>query len=571
MNSEWTPGEAVAAAAIGVGLLLVFASGVDLSGAWDGDPSFRNRLAMEVANRLVAEFHGGGNPAIAFLQSYHTYPTIVHECLLALFAILVGGLSYVSFDEIVFRAAWFSTGWTLVGTAAIYLLLRLFARRWMALAALPICVCSGYILLYANFPRQNMAAHALAWISLLLYARWRPDAPQLSAPRAAIIGTIWGLSVPTHYSSAYLVFGIGAAEAALTFYQKEPWIRSARRFLPLLLPAFLVWLLLDAYRFAVLWAHPNEVLFNGEPSSGFLFGILFTSYRILTEAAAHKLVDEVWWFLPGLLYRNFGPVALSLLVIGVVVLSRQVCVLKRGRQLNAEDQRVVIIAAMVVASAVVSLGYFQNARKLMVFYPAWCFGLVVGLDWLVNSRWAGRGRSGSAQDSEEGAGGVPRKDTRRKWRNVTRGGWGMVVMAVILGGQWLSFSPAAIQTYEFRRDAGYMKEYLESHGIDSLLVYTKRPESVMAFAANQAVLDSVSLAEADGYRYVMIYRLYQGESAPLMERLRGIQPVVSFKNQNALPIHWYEFPLRSSFCDFGDPLTHSRSLYLWSDVRGAFQ
>lgn len=79
----------------------------------------RNRLAMDTVNSFVAMFHQGDNPLWAFLRTYHRFPTIAHESMLALFILGTNGLSQVTFDDTVSHAAWFSTLWTLIGAAVL--------------------------------------------------------------------------------------------------------------------------------------------------------------------------------------------------------------------------------------------------------------------------------------------------------------------------------------------------------------------------------------------------------------------------------------------------------------------
>ncbi len=52
-----------------------------------------------------------------------------------------------------------------------------------------------------------------------------------------------------------------------------------------------------------------------------------------------------------------------------------------------------------------------------------------------------------------------------------------------------------------------------------------------------------------------------------MNCIRPVKPIVSFTNQVALPIFWYEFPLKKSFFDPDDPVLVSRSLYRWRDLK----
>ena len=526
---------------------------------------------METVNRFVSEWEKNGNLLVAFLQAFHRYPTMVHEVMLAVFIISFNGLRSIDFDEVVLFAAWFATLWTLVGALTIYWVLRMFSPRWLALIVLPLCMLSGYILLYANFPRQNMPSHVLGWIALAIYVDVRARIQRLPTRHAVGSGLIWGLSVPTHYSSSYLAFAFFASELVLAILQRSDLRNIIGNLFRIFSASAVVWLSIDLYFYTIVWLYPEEVIFNGSSPSGFMSGMLFQSSRIWTEAAAHKLEDVVWWFFPGLLFRNFGLFGGVLFFVGIACLS--VKMIKQGSRLAhcSLGQQTVIVCTVIAVSVVVSLGYLQNARKLMCFFPAWCVAVLYGVGnvTLFVSSLVRRLRNPVSPVDQ--ATSLGDNDCAPLF---LRPGFSILsLLGLLLAGHAASFWSTGEDIYHFRRDAGYMREYLAAHGITELLVFTKRPESVMKFVETQAVLDSVSREEASQYEWVMIYRLYRGESAEIaemMDKLRDVAPVVSFKNQNALPIHWYEFPLKRTFADFDDPLTNSRRLYHWADVRGAF-
>ena len=83
--------------------------------------------------------------------------------------------------------------------------------------------------------------------------------------------------------------------------------------------------------------------------------------------------------------------------------------------------------------------------------------------------------------------------------------------------------------------------------------------------------DPEILARVDSYEHIVLHRLHPASPRlrAMMEDIRPIEPIVSFDNQVALPLFWYEFPLRTEQFDPEDPLTHRRSLYRWQDVREA--
>ncbi|MFA5903083.1 MAG: hypothetical protein WC836_04045 [Desulfobacula sp.] len=180
-------------------LLAVLVRNVSQSGAWDGDPpAHRNRLVMETVNVFVAEQQIDGHPVKAFMQSFHRFPTMLHEAILAGFILLINGINPVNFDTETHLAAWFATFWTIAGVWVLYFTMRKFAARQWVLLVLPICVITGYILLYANFPRQNMAAHAVGWMAFYFYVIGKKSG-NLSASIASSVGLLYGVAVALHF------------------------------------------------------------------------------------------------------------------------------------------------------------------------------------------------------------------------------------------------------------------------------------------------------------------------------------------------------------------------------------
>ena len=207
-QTGWTRLEltvAALSAAIVLGPLLFR---VDYSGAWDDDPAIHLRLTMEAVNVAVAELDSGGDPLRGILQCYYRFPKMLHDILLAGFVLAINGGRRINYGEAAYYGAWFSTLWSVVGVAALFHCLRFLASRLVVLIGMPLVCLSGYILHYANVPRQNMPAHAVAWIASALYLKWRTGASRLSPGRALALGLLFGISVPIHYTSVYWFFAI---------------------------------------------------------------------------------------------------------------------------------------------------------------------------------------------------------------------------------------------------------------------------------------------------------------------------------------------------------------------------
>lgn len=506
----WEKAEIVLVVLVAMLLLAVLASNVGQSGAWDGDPALRNRLAMETVNKFALESQTGGYPATAFLQSFHRYPTMLHEAVLASFILAVNGMNTVSFDTVTHYAAWFSTLCTASGVWMLYLGMRRFASRTQVLLALPICALGGYILFYANFPRQNMAAHVAGWIAFYFYLKGRSYGP-LSGGNALGVGLLYGVSVALHYSGAYLLFALLICELIFVLIDRRQISKTLVSSAVICASATSVWFAIDLYYYLALSINPGVQLFDGtvlaEAHYSFLAGLVHTMARLSTHAAQYKLEYTQWWFLFGFIYRNFGLLGSCLVLGGFIALCRQLIVAFRSEHYEFRNAALIVLVTTLVSFAV-SLGYFQNARKLMVFYPAWCVLLLLGFIW------------------------------------ITR---------LVLWGC-----------------RGTMREYLAEHGIDRVLVYTNYSDYTNTFAPEQKELFRIPKEKAEQFDYVLVHKLYRDANDDLMKRLRGISPVVSFANQTSVPLFWYEFPLKSEYFDSQDPLTSNRLLYRWRDVRDVF-
>lgn len=562
----WTRHEMVLATVVALLLLAVLASNVGQSGAWDGDPALRNRLAMETVNVFVTEWLANGNPAKAFLQSFHRFPTMLHEIVLASFILVVNGIKRVTFDRVSYFAAWFSTIWTIVGVWVLYFTMRRFVSRQWALLVLPICALTGYILLYANFPRQNMAAHVAGWMAFYVYLNARISG-NLGIGTALTVGFLYGVAVALHYSSAYLLFALLACELVFALIDRD--LNCLERLLPAVVicaSAVSLWFAIDFYFYFTL-TYFDVLLFDGTNLAAknwsFLSGLIFAMNRLSTEAAAFKLEGTKWWFMFGFIYRNFGVVGSFMMLCGFFVLCGELSGAIRSGRVESRNLLIVILVTALVSVAI-SLGYFQNARKLMVFYPAWSVLLLLGFVqitriawWMMRCLWAGR---------LPGYGEL--KDMQGEMQFVSPGLFAIAVL--LIGVHFALFAPDARAIYHARRDVGYMREYLRANAIDRVLIHTNYIGFTNAFAPVQKVLFTIPKEEADQFEYILVHKLYRGASGDLMGRLRGIVPVASFPNQASLPIFWYEFPIRADYFDTRDPITNSRLLYRWRDVRNAF-
>lgn len=562
---RWTRREMGLAAVVISLLLAVLASNVGQSGAWDGDPALRNRLTMETVNVFVAEWQANGHPTKAFMQSFHRFPTMLHEALLAGFVLVVNGIKTVTFDTVTHLAAWFATLWTLVGGGVLYLTLKKFASRQWVLLVLPICAFAGYILLYANFPRQNMPAHVAGWIAFYVYLNGRISG-NLGIGTALTIGLLYGMAVALHYSSAYLLFALLACELVFAVIDRRHSLRALASAAVICASAVSIWFAIDFYFYLTL-THFDVILFDGTTLAtknwSFLSGLIFAMNRLSTEAAAFKLEGTKWWFLFGFLWRNFGLVGSFMMLCGFFVLCGQLTGAIRSGRVESRNSLLVILVTALVSIAV-SLGYFQNARKLMVFYPVWCVLLMIGFVQITRIAWwmmqclrAGR---------LPGYGEL--KNMHGNTQFVSPGLFAVAVL--LLGVHFALFAPDIYHIYQARRDVGYMREYLRAHAIDRVLIYTNYEGYTNSFAPLQKVLFRIPKEEADQFEYVLVHKLYRHAHGDLMRRLSGIAPVASFPNQASLPIFWYEFPIRADYFDSRDPITHSRLLYRWRDVRNAF-
>ena len=551
MIARWTRLE-LTIAALSAGIVLFpLLYRVDYSGSWDGDPGVHLRLTMEAVNVAVAEVDSGGDPLRGMLQTFYRFPKMLHDILLAGFILAANGVERIDYRTAVFYGAWFSTLWTLVGAVALYICVRQVASRVVALACMPLVVLCAYVLHYANFPRQNMPSHAIVWLATALYMVWRSRSPRLRTAQALTLGVLFGVSVPVHYTSVYWFFALVAAEFALLWQDRE-WRGALRSLILIVCAASLVWLALDLFYFVYSNRYPDDHNWFGHNSkdrgSSFLQGMAHTQNRIASKVMATKVLPPVWWFLPGFVYRNVGVVGSIATGLGTLLLLREA---SGGAGGSPERRRAVTITLASLAVLVfISLQSFQAARKLMPLYPALALAAVIGMERLAVS--------GAAL--------------------VRRGGWPPRALAVLPGlavlvlGQAVSFGPDLSRVFHARRDVGYMREYLRERGITKVLV---DPAIIAApMAAVQTPIRGLESSWADTYDYIVLHRLFPRggvAAAQLLNKVRRRNPIVAFDNQVAVPMWWYEFPLKASFFDPADPLTHSRALYRWKHIAPFYQ
>lgn len=536
-----------------IGILLF--SDVASSGVWDGEPSRHTLMAMHAVNRFVAEWGSGGNPLKAFLQCFGPFPKQIHDGMLALFILVANGLSPVDFATVEQYALWFVTLWTLAAIVALYLMLRRYVDESTALIALPLATLSTYIVLYANHPRHNMPAHAIVWLATAIYVVHRSARDRVGWRLAAVIGLLFGAAVPTHYSSVYWLFGFAACELCLQYYDrhfKQVWVT----FGIVLGTAALVWAAIDLYFYLFSAWYPEEANFQGKifygGPFGFHEGMIHTVGRLAGEMEAFKLETPKWWFMVGLLYRDLGPVGLVLIATGM---GASILELRRqsfsGNQPRARSLLIIHVLALV--SLMVSLGYYQAARKLMPFFPAWAVFLALGLATVSMSFAAAIEKAVQAR----GDAGL---------KAAARYGGAFVAYGAVISAQALTFYPEVEKAFRYIRDTGYMRRYLAEHSIKEVMVLPYVQES--ALAPGQVAIQTLSVSEADRYEYIVLNRLYKNlHGEALVNCIRPVKPIVSFTNQAALPIFWYEFPLKKSFFDPDDSVLVSRSLYRWRDLK----
>ncbi len=543
---------------------------VSFCGAWGGEPAKQMHFVMDTVNVFAAEAgKENGDPARAFLQCYARFPKMLHNIMLASVILLIHGVREVDFATVELYGAWFSTVSTLVGVYVLYQIMRIFASRTLALLCVPLIVLNTYVFLYANFPRQNMTGHAVTWAATLAYLRFRMRGPYLTPGAAVLCGLLYGVLVPIHYSGAYWFIFVVAAELALLVFDRK-FGATLLGLLIMLASAALVWFVLDAYYFTYSTRYPGEMNWLGQliahwPFS-FLGGMATSIDVVVNQKTAWKLDGPHWWFIFGFTYRSVGVVGSALISLGVIAMLVRAVRAMIGKQTRAKRAMLIMLTCGVVQVAI-SMGSMQFGRKLMPFYPfqsvALLFGLATisgGLLLLAKRAFPGWGVLGQAAEVHSLLPTAPVRNSNRAALLAA------IIPVALIGLQLLLFAPELKTVFRCRRDAGYMRLELARRGIDRVLVLRKAFLSPVA--DTQVAIGGLSIDEADTFDYIMLETLFPhvaGEN--LREALRRIEPVVSYQNQLAIPLIWYEFPLKKSFVDFDDPLIHSRSLYRWEDVR----
>ena len=551
-NSRWTWGECILALlALAVGGVALL-SKVGYSGSWDGDPAHHARHAMEAVNVFAAQWAAGENPVKAFLHCYAFFPKMLHEMLLVVFVLIANGIEQIDYRDIEFYGAWFATVFSIGAAFLMYWGTREFSARPAAIVASLIAVTSCYFLLYANFPRHNMPSHAFAWLAWLLYLYWRSGSHSLTRPQAAVIGLLWGASVPIHYTSAYLIVALVLSESLLLLLDHSRWKQNFNAFVTIGIWALAVPLAIDIYFYLLVYLHPHERDWQGlliaEKPYSFIKGLLRTLRNIVEQRMVSKLADHDVWFLFGFIKTSFGWLGSLLMLAGVGAAGWQLRVHWRNRDVQ-KVRLLLILTGTCVTTLLLSLQFFQNARKLAVFYPALTILMALGIAALsqIANRW------------------VSTKHTAAMSAGLA--------FAIALAD--LVFRrPAAQEVWEARRDTGFMREYLASADIQQVLTFPQRVASSMApdqlAATRRIATGRLTVSQVENVEYDVLHRLIQATHGhSLIDCISAFTPEAQFPNQVALPIFYYEFPLDKEFMDFDHPLTRSRSLFRWQPLQAA--
>ncbi len=532
---------------------------VDLSGTWDGDPSKHTLHVQATVNDFVKQVHADdGKPSRSFLLCFARFPKMLHEMLVSVFILFFNGLNKVSFLQAEYYQAWFSSICSIIGLSSIFYFIRRFFRPAYILTAFPIFALCGYILMYANFPRHNMPAHMFVWIATSVYILLRTSRRALSPATSIPVGVLFGMAVPVHYSSVYWFFGLLVAELALLTIDRKPREMLLSLFI-IFSTAAVVWLVIDLYYFyAIQIFHsvksPINNKFIAEEGYSFLRRMMWCSMRLSNEAMADKLEPSHWWFIFGFWWRNFGAVGTFLLLLGFCRATSMVLPM-RNRQPEAltEQRFILIILSLTILSVLISLDFFQNARKLMPFFPAWAVLITLGCATLH------RVISSKLQP-------LDRPFISGTTRSILTT---LLTACAIIVTHGLTYGEDACAIFSARREAGYMREYMAKQGIKKVLVFESFKDSPMV--SRQRRLTRVTPEEADKYRYVVfnqrLFKFRDIKGLRLLDCLREIEPLAVFPNQASLHLFWYEFPVKKTRFNFDDPMITSRRLYRWQDVR----
>jgi hypothetical protein len=535
-----------------------------MSGTWDGDPARHTVHAMTVVNDFSEQVALNGHPERSFIMAFARFPKVLHEMLLAATTLVVNGANPVTFAEIERIQIWFSTVFALVGVATILALVWRALGARAAVITLAIVAWSTYILLYANFPRHNMPGHAFSWGAIALYLLFRTRHDSASEPpgsanshlfHALAIGLLFGVAVPVHYTSVYAFIAILAVEG---FY----FLRSGLKLQYILFPtaifgaATLGWFSIDLYYYLMAFRFPelrSPLLPQPYLTGGFSFleGMAYTFQRISNQLMADKLVTQVWWFLPGFLWRNFGIVGTAFFAIGLLAgLIRPLWSVTPMSPIRGRFVTAAIV--MTLVSAYVSLGFFQSARKLVIFLPAWAILIGLGVEVVTTAIGAALTRLGA------------------KWPTLgpSPNTAALIAAVAILAVHGLTQASPALAVMESRHAPGLMRAELASRGITSVMEHSAVADTNMA--PNQVDINDLTLDEARKWKYLVTnHRMYiftNPKGIALRECMAQVKPLASFPNQASTPMFWYEFPVRLDRFDTMDPVVSRRNLYLWADL-----
>jgi hypothetical protein len=520
-----------------LGIASVFAAVAGEVGTWDGEPSFYTRSVQETVNRYVAAQNAEKSGASAFLQCFSAFPKMLYPIIQSWLILLTNGLEPVEFATAEAYGIWTSIAATFVGLAAVYVFVRTVCPVLPAMFSLVLLGFSGYFILYATFPRHNMMAHAISWLAVAIHAQVRISKVSLPPLWSLLIGLLFGIAVATHYSSAYLGLWLAVAEIVLLVRDRRV-LRTLGAGLLMVAGAMSVWISIDAWFLLRLADFPNVIHWFGMPITeefSFFNGLAHTLNRLHTRAMDFKLAPTTWSFLPGFWLRDISFVGVVLLTLGTFNALRP----REIAFVDAHWRARVFVLTGLVCSIIISLQFFQSARKLMPFAPAWTALIGLGFLW-VNDK-------------------LQHFNVRSRFRAGALAGVLLVAHVIIFGSEGRTI-------YDARRDIGKMRAYLAQKNIDAVLILTVTGDDGV-IGKRQANLWTTPRKDRSSFDYLLVNRLlpelYDKQFIKCMRRLR---PVVSYPNQAGLELFWYEFPLKREYLDQRDPLVTNRSLYRWQEV-----
>jgi hypothetical protein len=521
--------------------------GQDLASAAavDGESSWQLQRTRKVIDRWIELRAGGDSMTRALLQAYDYMPKMLYQVLGALTWLIFAREvpDYATLEQLMIRQ---TLAFMLVGLVAVYAACRVAASRWASLVAFVVTAGSAYVVLYADYPRANVPANALSWIGLGVYL-WSKSKVEknVEAWGALFSGCCLGLAIPIHYTTIYIVAGVGLAEIALLWFRRD--LRTfARNSISLVLPGILIVTALEGFYWYAVNRFPEErdlvsgQLFSALPYS--YFGGLQTALSNIAQASTEKHLPVDPLFFPRALVANFGWIVPCFIFVGC---AGAVGMIHRGRAQDSQRDLAVSIVSVAAASLIVSLEGNQSVRKLIVYLPAWMTLFAFGLDTVT-----------------------------RVVASLLQGLQRKAALVIVFGGLAAIWAfdnlPRDVRVFEARRDAGKMRDYLAEHGIHSVLVMPLVVETPMA--PQEINLRESTKRDRDTAQYVVVNRLIRGlHGDGIIECLRAAESIISFTNIASLPLFRLEYPLRREFMDLDDRLTNSRHLFLWPDVRDCLE